>query len=201
MTNQTPQYMRRDLIFILKWVIASFGGFLFGYGCAFGLLFAASDPTPFSRYNGAIPEFVLGVIAMAMFGFFAAILQCAVLQQQINRVGWWIPATVLGTAIVGLTGQSFAQSPRFLDNVLRGITIGAVLGVTQWLVLRHKVRQANWWILASVLGWTTGYMVHAVIGEIAAGDFNLSGLIVYGIITGIVMARLLKQRILQPEGG
>src|SRR5512137_1581971 len=110
MTNQALPYIRRDLIFILKWVIASFGGFFFGYGGAFVLSLAASDPAPFSPYHGAIPEFVLAVIAYAIFGLIAAILQCAVLQQRINRVGWWIPATVLGTAIVGLIVQSFAQS-------------------------------------------------------------------------------------------
>jgi hypothetical protein len=33
------------------------------------------------------------------------------------------------------------------------ITVGAVVGVAQWLVLRRVIRRSKWWILASTLGW------------------------------------------------
>ena len=33
---------------------------------------------------------------------------------------------------------------------------GAILGLAQWLILRHAMRRAGWWILASTVGWTFG---------------------------------------------
>jgi len=49
---------------------------------------------------------------------------------------------------------------------------GAVLGLGQWLLLRHNVKRAGWWILATIVGWV-----------IAAGAS-------VGVITGTVLVLL-----------
>jgi hypothetical protein len=31
---------------------------------------------------------------------------------------------------------------------------GVVLGVAQWLLLRHTIDRAAWWVAATVIGWS-----------------------------------------------
>lgn len=42
---------------------------------------------------------------------------------------------------------------------MAGATVGAVVGVGQWLLLRRKASQAGWWILASTLGYAVNLAV------------------------------------------
>ena len=37
------------------------------------------------------------------------------------------------------------------------VAAGLVVGILQWLILRQRLAQAGWWILASGLGWTAGW--------------------------------------------
>lgn len=59
----------------------------------------------------------------------------------------------------------------------RDLGIGAGFGITQWLVLRSRVNQAGWWILASALGWiiSLAVVVAVVPSEIAVLAFLLLG--------------------------
>jgi len=83
-----------------------------------------------------------------------------------------------------------------------GATFGAVLGTTQWYVLRQRVRQSGWWILASTTGWALGWTVSiaAVLLFGAFGDETVIGTvglaasgIVFGVITGLPLVWLLEQ--------
>ncbi|HSQ25581.1 MAG TPA: hypothetical protein VLM80_00515, partial [Anaerolineales bacterium] len=60
---------------------------------------------------------------------------------------------------------------------------GVSLGVSQWFVLKREVQWSFWWILISIVGWTTG------IG-LLPGIF-LTGILA-GAITGIAMELLLR---------
>lgn len=57
----------------------------------------------------------------------------------------WILASTMGWAV----GWALAGE----------ITIGAVIGIMQWVVLRPLVPQAGWWALASAVGWAVGQML------------------------------------------
>ena len=37
-----------------------------------------------------------------------------------------------------------------------GAAAGAVVGTAQWIVLRKRVHQSGWWVLASAAGWAVG---------------------------------------------
>ena len=43
--------------------------------------------------------------------------------------------------------------------LLGEIGVGLGVGLMQWLVLRPRVRQANWWIPASAVGWAVGVVI------------------------------------------
>ena len=53
---------------------------------------------------------------------------------------------------------------------------GLVVGSLQWVVLRQRIRQAGWWILASAVGWTLGWAIAAALVTPE-----------YGFLTGIVL--------------
>jgi hypothetical protein len=81
--------------------------------------------------------------------------------------------------------------------------MGGVTGVTQWLVLRQRIQKAGWWILASVLGYGTGFWLgqsaadSAVLSLIGWGRIawlTIAGA-VWGTTTGVAQWLILRQRI------
>jgi hypothetical protein len=78
----------------------------------------------------------------------------------------------------------------FLGLALIGdVGIGAAMGIMQWLVLRPQVRQASWWIVASIVGWIIGLVAIAVVPpEIGA----LTG-IMLGVVFGTAQWFILRR--------
>jgi hypothetical protein len=65
------------------------------------------------------------------------------------------------------------------------------------VVLRHRVRHAGWWVLASAVAGSVSGAVALVVGS-ANGNVLLSYLArwsVYGALTGIALVLLLHNRI------
>ena len=59
---------------------------------------------------------------------------------------------VAGLAGIALTGP--VTTP--LRGLVAGAASGAVLGVSQWLVLRHRLSLSPWWIAATAVGMGAG---------------------------------------------
>jgi hypothetical protein len=57
--------------------------------------------------------------------------------------------------VVGITVAGPVTTP--LDGVLAGGASGAVLGLVQWLVLRHRLSLSPWWIAATAAGMGPGW--------------------------------------------
>jgi len=70
----------------------------------------------------------------------------------------WIGATFAAWAIfwavnlAGFLGNGSDVLGKVIEGLGHGALFGALLGVFQWLVLRSKTANANWWIYANVLG-------------------------------------------------
>jgi hypothetical protein len=70
--------------------------------------------------------------------------------------GGWALA-FLSFPVAGLAGIAIAgpvTTP--LDGVLAGVASGAVVGLVQWLVLRHRLSLSPWWIAATAAGMGAG---------------------------------------------
>ncbi len=52
-----------------------------------------------------------------------------------------------------------------------GAIIGALVGISQWLALRHWLPRAWWWIIASIVGWTVGSVACWLIYGLLGGPF------------------------------
>jgi hypothetical protein len=91
-------------------------------------------------------------------------------------LGWGIAAADTGGGIVDeivVPNLAFAGA-------------GAVVGVSQWLVLRRWVSRAGWWILASSISWLGATYVYVSLTR--ANDVNVPfGGAVSGALSGAIM--------------
>ena len=135
---------------------------------------------------------VAGLVAGAIFGaaeWFA-----------LRRfVSWlWIPATAAGTAVGLAAGAALVDyGIDRVDLALMGAVTGLGVGVMQALVLaRHQIPGALWWAVANPPGWALGWFVtsYVIARNIAERFpvFGASGAIVFGLLTWLLLAALLR---------
>ena len=113
-------------------------------------------------------------------GFAISLLQGFVLQSRIGHPFRWVVAGTIGWAI-GWLIVLFAV-PNGLE-IINGLVVGLAMGIAGWLVLRGEVHWAGWWIILSIVGWTTGLAL--LPGFLSTGSMA-------GALTGICLELLLR---------
>lgn len=142
------------------WVTATGAGYALGQVVGFGGVTGEND---------AIIAFF--PIFLAVEGTLAGAAQWLILRRKLKQTIWWVPATGLGMSVgwlvawLSLDPILRALSPLVGETNLEywrisGLTssfvwalMGAVIGLSQWVVLTGKVRGAGWWIITSLLAW------------------------------------------------
>lgn len=119
-------------------------------------------------------------LALVISGFMVAVFQWLVLQGRIARPWHWIVATSIGW-IAGYFITLFLLPQEF--EALEGMIIGLTTGFTQWLILRREFHWAGWWIIFSLIGWTTGLTL--LPGILLTGTMA-------GALTGLCLEVLLR---------
>jgi hypothetical protein len=119
-------------------------------------------------------------------------------------VSWlWVAATSIGMA-VGLTAGAALVDYGIGrgDLMLMGAVTGLGVGASQALVLaRHGIPGAVWWAVANPPAWAVGWLVTTYV--ISRNDkeqftnFGASGTLVFGLLTWLVLAQLLRKT--EPE--
>ena len=115
-----------------------------------GLLFMWMVSTTMGWFLG---QALFPGVAMAITGFGIGILQWFNLQSRLPKAWRWIVASGLGWALAWTF--SYLALPVELE-ILAGSVFGTAVGIAQWLILRREVHWSGWWIVASIVGWTTG---------------------------------------------
>lgn len=106
--------------------------------------------------------------------------------------GWGL--AFLGFPLGGLAGQALTGGvTSVLDGLIGGAATGAVIGATQWLVLRRRLPLSPWWIAATAGGMALGLALGvALLGSDTAGTtLPLRGLVT-GAGIGVAQALLLR---------
>ena len=105
-------------------------------------------------------DFLLPYILWPALGLVTGIFQYLLLRRYLPRIGWWITATILGWCL-GFIGSRVLYRTLYgtLDasaiwfEILMTALAGGMMGSAQWLVLRQRIPQAAWWVLANMLSW------------------------------------------------
>jgi len=145
-------------------------------------------------------DYLLVYIFVPLIALLLGSLQYGLLRRYLPRMGWWMPATLLGYSLGLLltlllrealisagTAEAFYQSSA--QNV-SFIFLGLSIGVAQWLLLRRRLPRAGWWIVANVVGWGS-------LALIIGGSLGLFGLMALGLLPGcataVTLALLMNQ--------
>jgi hypothetical protein len=86
----------------------------------------------------------------------------------------WVLANTIGWVVAVLGGMTVSEAAsratpiigsvtltRILELVGRfgfGFVLGVLLGISQWLVLRRRLSNVGWWVVATAVGWLVGFM-------------------------------------------
>ena len=113
------------------------------------------------------------------------------------KVGWrvwlgWVLASVAGGAVtLAVTGAMVRAGSlnAAMVVVIFGSLIGASLGITQWLILRHQVSRAYMWVLASAVGGVGVGILGFAMGGAVGGPLGGS---VIGAALGIMQWLALR---------
>jgi hypothetical protein len=146
---------------------------------------------------GSIEGAATGALAGALAGMVIGAAQWLVLRRYLSMEPWWIVATALGVAIGDGVGALLTGAGTEIGDLLvTGLVTGVAVGVSQWALLRGRVRAANLWVLAAV-AWPIGWTVTWAIGvdvERGYAVFGSAGALVFAAITGLAMLLMLRGR-------
>jgi serine/threonine-protein kinase len=187
--------------FGILWVLLNTLGWPIGVIAGWVLAEISED----GPWGGVLEEILAHVVFAAALGSVVGLMQWVVLRRQISKAGWWVLASVTGlavsigagTAVAALIDGSFGLDDLAVLCIWTAVFAlgGALIGVSQQLILRQQVSRASWWVLASTLGWALSIFVAG--GFLLALDSQIGAFLVGGVVLGLVtvvaMVWLLRQ--------
>ncbi|MEQ9356079.1 hypothetical protein [Coleofasciculus chthonoplastes] len=152
----------------------------------------------------------IGIIEGIIGGTIIGFAQWLVLRRHLSAAWWWIIVSFLGWGVMGLSSfgvigwfapRTMRLFPRLVYGVVDGATLGLILGMAQWWVLRQYVSKAWGWIFANSLYWSISLAVGWIVGGLLRRftQMFLSEVLGLGVtwmlvagLTGISLIRLLR---------
>lgn len=119
-------------------------------------------------------------IPLIISGVAVAGLQWAVLYKRIQKAWRWAILSSLGWIVGYILLAIFFPGAMML---LVGPVMGGILGLVQWFLLKQEVEWAGWWIIISMLAWTTGLTLMP--GFLTSGALP-------GALTGLTLVILFR---------
>ena len=152
---------------------------------------------------------LLSMLGSGVFALSISSAQWILLRRYVSKSGWWLIAGTVGRAFGVLIGF-IAVMMIIVQFDLNGgtwsflayvIIRGAVLGVSQWIILRQWRTKTGWWILGNAISW----MLVPMVADFFVGTTisnPIVGILLYaipGIITGALIMWILRQPIPEPN--
>jgi hypothetical protein len=139
-------------------------------------------------------------------GFLIGLAQWGVLRKYVNQASDWVLAAGASWAIGFARGLLIMNglTNTGLDALFGYILFGIIVAVVQWPVLRREIPNVWTWILANVVGWTTGFYLSQLSLDLVfngptinpvASTSVLSGVsgLVAGAITGLALIWIVRK--------
>jgi hypothetical protein len=181
--------MTIDKTFLLKWILVTSIGWLFAQTIAINITCAV--------YCAAYPLAKIDFLATsplywAAFGAVFGLSQWIILRDRVPHTFGWVLATTIGfgggSLILKGLNQSELLRSIFLDYpFVSHLCGGIILGLTQYLIIRRKLKLAYWWIIIVAVSW-------AITQEIIMSHYSLIqtlGILIFTAITGLIFESLL----------
>lgn len=188
--------------FWFLWVLVCVAGLLVDRVLFRGTFLAPGIVTTLETWIGAegwslrVSELLTAGILGLIDGLLLGMFQWVAIRRIIKGAYGWILATTLGLSLGLMTlwsimillvsgripvgnDMNWAFGIGLLDSVISGIT----LGFAQYLVMRRRVRKAEWWILTIIVTMVVTWIVRWFVNPGAS-------FFAFGAISGIVMAIL-----------
>lgn len=175
------------MVLFVQWI------FFNTLGWAIGLLFAT-----FAVKETPEPHEIFGLIAL-----FLGIGQWVMLRKFLRRPKFvWIILTIIGFVLGQLAAQAltrFLQPHMDLTNIgaglvfggLIGITLGFLLGLSQFMLLPKGYAPTFYWIVANTIGWGLGFQISSLMGDTPFQITSLATTMMNACITGFWLTQLL----------
>ena len=167
---------------LLGFLLSVVGHFPAGFASA---TFDAQD----INLSGALTGFLFG----AMSGLIIASLQWFVLKSWTPNARLWIPLNAVGFGLVHAVGDAVPYIPMVL------VVGGIIVGLAQYIALRHALSRAIVWILIAAVAWFLGFQLGFALPG-GAGGYNLVvAALTNGVITGLALRLLIAHNLAVPE--
>lgn len=132
-----------------------------------------------------------GAVGGAIAGWVAGSCQWLILRRRVRRADGWTLLTTfawaIGWAIIwGATSPLLADEGYISSQIFflaMPLVGGTIAGLGQWLLLRHNVKRAGWWIPATAVSWGIAPIF---------GGFTIAPGAVIGVITATALVLLLS---------
>ncbi len=140
-------------------------------------------------------DYLFDYIFFPAYSLTTGLLQYWLLRRYLPRIGSWILVTAVG-ALLGavlilgwrIWGAGWMPDSWALDPVF--MILDFSVGAGQWLLLRRRLPQAGWWIVAHVAGWG---LLRLVTGN-TLSEFDVLALgVLPACVTAVVLAFLINQ--------
>ena len=139
----------------------------------------------------------IGLLGALTLGALIGLAQWLLLRRYLPQSGWWILATAIGYAIpLEFSTLSPLRDPPWLGGLVTFVLFGLALGVAQWLVLRRRMLQSEWWVAFTLLGWLLAFALTSIAyaTDLYFEPFDLLSAFIVPIGTsGIGMVWLLRR--------
>jgi hypothetical protein len=177
----------------LEWCLATAAGMLLGF-------------VPVALLVSDLDLGLARILIPLIAGFFVGLLQWFVLRRYMTGSTDWILSGGASWAVAyafGLIGIQLLASS-WLGAILGYLLFGAIIGLTQWPVLRREIPNAFSWVVASIFGWAVGaYLSQLAILMFSGGSpldplastaiiVGVTGLVA-GAITGLAFVWMVRQ--------
>ena len=191
--------------FWLKWTFATYFGIvvgtLLGMMAPFVILLSMDGDSNLLD-SLAVIAYGLLVVSVSSLWIVVGVAQWSILRRFIDqRVVTWVGATVLGALPIALIEiiMGVSTSTPIPDNVMGILRLvllfasGAILGTTQWWVLRKKVDRAALWIVISLISWSIAGLVTGLINRWMGNGSEILALLLFitmSIFCGTILSTL-----------